>query len=71
MEQYRVDIWEERDRVGIWVTDDRSGDVVFEVWDDNVRQMFEDGFIKPGKELKDSILSYLRERKMIRKQEVQ
>lgn len=69
MEQYRVDIWEERDRVGIWVTDDHSGDVVFEVWDDNVRQMFEDGFFRPGKELKDSVLSYLRERKMIRKQE--
>lgn len=70
MEQYHVDIWEERDRVGILVTDDHSDNVVFEIWDDNVRQMFEDGFIKPGKELKDSILSYLRVRKMIRKQEV-
>jgi len=70
-ERYRVEVWEERDRLGIWVTDEATGDVVFEVWDDDARQHFEDGFLKPGKELKDSVLGYLRERKMIRKQEVQ
>ena len=66
-ERYRVEVWEERDRLGIWVTDEATGDVVFEVWDDDARQHFEDGFLKPGKELKDSVLGYLRERKMIRK----
>ena len=70
-ERYRVEVWGERDRLGIWVTDEATGDVVFEVWDDDARQHFEDGFLKPGKELKDSVLGYLRERKMIRKQEVQ
>lgn len=30
-----VDFWEERDRLGIWVTDAQTGDIVFEVWDDD------------------------------------
>lgn len=44
----RVDSWQERDRLGIWVTDTRTDKTIAEWWDDNARQMFEDGFFKPG-----------------------
>jgi len=57
-----VDIWEERDRLGIWVTDAQTGDIVFEVWDDDARQLFEDGFFKPGKAFKESVVNYVKER---------
>lgn len=67
---YRVEVWEERDRLGIWVTDEATGDVVFEVWDDDARQHFEDGRFVPGTGFEDSVLVYLRERKMIRKKEM-
>jgi len=70
-ERYTVESWAERDRLGIWVTDEESGEVIFEAWDNDARQMFEDGFLKPGKELNDSVIDYLREREIIRKQEVQ
>lgn len=53
-----VDSWEERDRFGIFVTDDRDGSTVAEWWDDDARQMFEDGFFEPGSWLADSVLRY-------------
>ncbi len=65
MERYAVDSWEERDRLGIWVTDTQTDEVVFETWDDNARQFFVDGFFKPGDGLKESVLEYLKETKVI------
>lgn len=64
-ERYLVDSWQERDRLGIWVTDTQTGEMVFEVWDDEARQLFDDGFLKAGKELKESVLEYLKEKKVI------
>ncbi len=64
-ERYNVDFWAERDRLGIWVTDKQKDKVVFEVWDDDARQLFNDEFLRPGDELKESVLEYLRETKLI------
>ncbi len=44
----RVDSWTERDRLGIWITDPRTDKVLAQWWDEGARQMFEDGFFKPG-----------------------
>ena len=43
-----VDSWVERDRTGIWVTDKRTGKTIAEWWDEDAREMFEQGFFKPG-----------------------
>lgn len=64
-ELFDVDIWAERDRLGIWVTDKQKNKVVFEVWDDDARQLFDDGFLKSGDGLKESVLEYLKETKVI------
>jgi hypothetical protein len=61
VERYDVDFWAERGRLGIWVTDKLKDKVVFEVWDDDARQLFDDGFLKPGDELKESVLEYLKD----------
>ncbi len=53
-----VDSWQERDRLGIWIIDRRTDKVIAEWWDDDARQMFEDGFFKPGKQLNESVLDY-------------
>ncbi len=65
IELFDVDFWSERDRLGIWVTDKQKDKIVFEVWDDDARQLFEDGFVKPGEGLKESLLEYLKETKVI------
>lgn len=59
--RYVVDFWFERDRLGVWVTDNRMDKVVFEVWDDDARQLFEDGFFESGPGFKASVLLYLEE----------
>ncbi len=61
METYNVDFWEERDRLGIWVADTRNDKTVFEVWDGDARQLFIDGFFKPGARFEDSVINYLKE----------
>jgi uncharacterized membrane protein (UPF0127 family) len=43
-----VEAWQERDRLGIWITDNRTGETIAEWWDDDAREMFEQGFFKPG-----------------------
>lgn len=64
-ERYDVDFWSERDRIGIWVTDTTTGKVIFEVWDKDALELFDDGFFKQGKRLKESVLAYLKEKKVI------
>jgi len=64
-----VDSWVERDRIGIWVTERKTNKTIAEWWDDDARQMFEDGFFKPatftssgelgGAQFIDSVLDYL------------
>jgi len=46
--QVRVDVWEERDRLSIAVVDKDTDKAIVEWWDEDARQMFEDGFFKPG-----------------------
>lgn len=56
---YRVDVWEERDRLSI-VVYDRDDKTVAEWWDDDARQMFEDGFFE-RRNLESSVLKYLQD----------
>jgi hypothetical protein len=54
-----VDVWEERDRLSIVIKDKKTGQrTIAEWWDDDARQMFEDGFFKRGVELKRSVIGY-------------
>ncbi|MEK7848452.1 MAG: hypothetical protein AAB270_05970 [Chloroflexota bacterium] len=62
-----VGSWVERDRIGIWLTDNRTGKGVIEWWDEDAAQMFEDGFFKPGtirgqtitgRDFEESVLDY-------------
>jgi len=72
-DEARVECWEERDRlhIGIQVKDtsELAGEYVADWWDDDARQMFEDGFFKggiihrqldqvPSRELEESVLEY-------------
>ncbi len=43
-----VETWQERDRLGIWITDRRTDKVIAEWWDEDAREMFEQGWFKPG-----------------------
>jgi uncharacterized membrane protein (UPF0127 family) len=40
--------WAERDRIGIWITDRRTDKVIAQWWDEDAREMFEQGWFKPG-----------------------
>lgn len=71
----RVTVWEERDRLHIHVVK-ADGTTVAEWWDDDARQMFEDGFFKSGVRsighlresdavLTESVLTYCREMNLI------
>ena len=63
--------WAERDRIAVWVVDNRTDEIVAEWWDEDAAQMFEDGFFKPadilrgcglgGRKFTDSVLDYLEE----------
>jgi hypothetical protein len=67
----RVDAHSERDRIGIYVTDERTDKTIAEWWDDDAREMFEAGFFKSGvphlswekptPEFANSVLDYLEE----------
>ncbi|MDD4985483.1 MAG: DUF192 domain-containing protein [Dehalococcoidales bacterium] len=47
-DEVKVDAWQERDRLGIWLTDRRTDKVIAEWWDEDAREMFEQGWFKPG-----------------------
>ncbi|MDP2730342.1 MAG: hypothetical protein Q8O55_07660 [Dehalococcoidales bacterium] len=57
----KVDVWEERDRLIISIEDKESGNSYATWVDEDARQMFEDGFFKPGRYLEDSVLTYAEE----------
>lgn len=58
-----VDVWEERDRLSIILY--MGDETVAEWWDDDARQMIEDGFFKSGPRLKHSVIRYAEEMEMI------
>jgi len=63
----RVERWEERDRLHIGIQDKETGDYYVSWWDDEARQMFEDGFFKRGAKLEESVLDYAEERGILAK----
>lgn len=54
--QPHVEVWEERDRLHIHLL--KGERTVAEWWDEDAREMFEDGFFKRGKELEPSVIAY-------------
>ena len=57
----RVEVWEERDRLHIGIQNKETGNYYASWWDDEARQMFEDGFFKPAPHLEGSVLEYAEE----------
>jgi hypothetical protein len=53
-----IDTWFERDRAFVGVVD-TEGHYLAEWWDDDVQQMFEDGFFKSGRAFERSVVQYL------------
>ena len=51
-----VEVWEERDRLHIGLLN--NGHYVQSWWDDDARQMFEDGFFERGRKLEASVIAY-------------
>ncbi len=47
-QEVEIGTWVERDRIGIWITDKRTDKTVAEWWDEDAREMFEQGWFKPG-----------------------
>lgn len=57
-DQVRVEVWEERDRLHIGIQDKETGYYYASWWDDDARQMFEDGFFQRVPNLERSVLDY-------------
>jgi hypothetical protein len=57
-----LNVWEERDRLHIALVDKKTEQKTFaEWWDDDAREMFEDGFFERGKRLHQSVFDYAKE----------
>ena len=63
----RVEVWEERDRLHIGIQNKETGDYLVSWWDDEAREMFENGFFKREPHLKESVLSYAEEMGILQK----
>lgn len=63
----RVEVWEERDRLHIGIQNKDTGEYLISWWDEDARQMFEDGFFKRGPALKESVLKYAEEKDILEK----
>lgn len=64
--EVEVAVWEERDRLHIHIRDKKTQQkTIAEWWDDDARQMFEDGFFKRGRDLERSVLDYAEEMGLI------
>lgn len=70
-----VSVWAERDRLHIHVFHQDENTTVVDWWDDDARQMFEDGFFRTGRpfgireddaRLRASVLDYCEARQLIR-----
>ncbi len=64
----RVEVWEERDRLHIGIQDKETGDYYVSWWDDEAREMIEQGFFKSGSELEESVLAYAEEMGILTKE---
>jgi len=54
----RVEVWEERDRLHIGIQNKETGDYLVSWWDDDAREMFEQGFFTRRPSLEESVLEY-------------
>jgi hypothetical protein len=54
----RIDTWEERDRLWIALRRKSNDDILFEWWDEDAAEMFEDGYFEP-RDMHGSVLRYL------------
>lgn len=63
----RVEVWEERDRLHIGIQNKETGDYLASWWDDEAREMFEQGFFEREPRLKESVLSYAEEMGILEK----
>jgi hypothetical protein len=62
----KLNVWEERDRLHVELVDKETEQHTFaEWWDDDARQMFEDGFFKRGKSMHQSVFDYANEMGML------
>ena len=52
---YRLTTWEERDRLNINLVDECCDKEIFNLWDDDARGLFEDGWVKPQSMLSDLV----------------
>ncbi len=66
----RVELWEERDRLHIGIQDKETGAYYKSWWDDDARQMFEDGFFKRGAKLEESVLAYAEDMGILAKESI-
>jgi len=57
-EKVNVVKWEERDRLHIGIQDKETGDYYASWFDQEARDMFEDGFFKSGRQFEESVLQY-------------
>lgn len=57
-DEVKVETWFERDRAFVGVRDVKTGEFIIQWWDDDVRQLFEDGFLRSGKDFAQSVLNY-------------
>ena len=64
-DEVEVEYWEERDRLHVGIREKETGEYVVSWWDDDARQMFEDGFFKPmdpgavgRRRFEESVLDY-------------
>jgi hypothetical protein len=62
-DELHVETWEERDRLHIALWDE--DEILFEWWDDEAQEMFEDGFFKRGRDLAESVIDYAYEMKLV------
>lgn len=64
---YDVDVyvWEERDRLHIEARDRTTDRTIAEWWDEDARQMFEDGFFERGRRLEHSVVKYLQDHGLV------
>lgn len=67
-ERYEISWWVERDRASVVVTDTKTDKDVFEAWDDDVRELIEDGFIKWEDD--QSVLDYMEHLGIIKSEKI-
>ena len=55
---YQVNIWQERDRAAIVVYNENTGEDIFELWDEEVAEFIEDGFMRNMRDI-EGLRQYL------------